>query len=222
MNKSQIIAHDAVLKKITDLYNNIADLYDRELKARGYYGPDFLYSYFGSILLRENSLKNDILELGCGTGFCGELFKEFSSQLHGVDISQSMIDKAREKNVYDELYVNEMCCFLENLKRKYNIIISIGVIGFYGDLEDIFQKAYNALEVGGYFCFTLDRSLRDEISYELQDESRPEIGYYHGARYTQEISSKIGFNVLETINIIERKSWNTGIPIEAIFFVLRK
>ena len=46
-----------------------------------------------------------VMDAGCGTGLCGPLFKNLSSHLAGIDLSQRMIDRARDRRIYDHLEV---------------------------------------------------------------------------------------------------------------------
>ena len=43
------------------------------------------------------------MDAGCGTGLCGPMFRNISSYLAGIDLSQRMIDRARAREVYDSL-----------------------------------------------------------------------------------------------------------------------
>ena len=44
-----------------------------------------------------------VLDLGCGTGLIGDEIKNYCSNLEGVDLSKSMLEKASAKNIYDKL-----------------------------------------------------------------------------------------------------------------------
>ena len=47
-------------------------------------------------------------KLGFVTGLCGPLFKNMSETLVGVDLSSEMVEHARARGVYDELYIEEI------------------------------------------------------------------------------------------------------------------
>ena len=42
-----------------------------------------------------------ILDLGCGTGLAGAVFKPLAARLDGIDLSPAMIEKARARGIYD-------------------------------------------------------------------------------------------------------------------------
>ena len=42
--------------------------------------------------------------MGCGTGLCGKELKKYNfKNIHGVDVSQNMLDQAQPKGVYSSL-----------------------------------------------------------------------------------------------------------------------
>ena len=76
---------------------------------------------------RSSRLQISILDLGAGTGLFCEAFKSLyasfqsgvkyanlSVALVGVDLSPKMVAKARERNCYDEVYVDEIVTFMES------------------------------------------------------------------------------------------------------------
>jgi predicted TPR repeat methyltransferase len=48
-------------------------------------------------------LVGSIINLGCGTGLFGMEIKQFCEHLECIDLSEKMLDKAEEKNVYNKL-----------------------------------------------------------------------------------------------------------------------
>ncbi len=66
-------------------------------------GPVHLAQTFASIHGdRNKGLK--ILDIGCGTGIIGSLLsKRGYTNIHGLDLSEKMLEKAEEKKVYNKL-----------------------------------------------------------------------------------------------------------------------
>lgn len=58
------------------------------------------------------------MDLGCGTGLMGPLLRQHVEHLAGVDLSQGMIDKARERGCYDELAVGELAAHLQAAQQS--------------------------------------------------------------------------------------------------------
>ena len=59
-----------------------------------------------------------MLDLGCGTGLSGMFLQDRCRHITGVDLSENMIERAYEKDCYDELFVAEIVNFLSNSKSK--------------------------------------------------------------------------------------------------------
>lgn len=111
-----------------------------------------------SNLIQERSVKN-LLELGCGSGLAAERLVHLDVRLVGVDVSENMINIAREKNLYDELYCSEIENFLvEKQHQKIELAFACSVIQFFDDvkLNNIFDLMRRTLTVDGVFVFTFD------------------------------------------------------------------
>ena len=125
------------------IYNQWADTYEDYVRSIGYRGPENVVRFFKSLYTNANTNTNlntnqnkrvRVLDFGCGTGLLGEeLFKSFKGniELIGIDISDNMIEKAREKNVYTELLnLNLVELDLDVIISKlgaFDYIISCGV-----------------------------------------------------------------------------------------------
>lgn len=121
------------------IYNEWAQTYDSYVKGLNYNGPKeliknlihlvYTYPVNNNSLYKRELLRIKILDFGCGTGLVGEELRKTNliSSLHGIDISDNMIEKARSKKCYNQIFkINLMT---ENLVpiKKYDYIISSGV-----------------------------------------------------------------------------------------------
>ena len=87
---------------IKSLFNNYAYKFDDSLvKKLEYTMPSLLRKTFFDSGLANNKICKTIV-LGCGTGLSGAEFRDLTETLIGIDISDKMIAKAEEKNIYDE------------------------------------------------------------------------------------------------------------------------
>jgi len=57
-----------------------------------------LFDYLSNLKISIN--KNKVLDFGCGVGRLSQSLSKYFNEVNGVDISQSMIDKANEFNQY--------------------------------------------------------------------------------------------------------------------------
>lgn len=154
-----------------------------------------------------------ILDLGCGTGLCGELFKPYAKKLIGIDISEKMIELADEKNIYDALKVTDVEAALDEFKNN-NLIIAGDVFSYVGKMDAIYQKAYDALKPGGLFAFSVEKTYTEP--YELQKTIR----YAHSKTYLDSLAKATQFKTLRFDNIILRKQRNQ--PVEGYLVVLQR
>ena len=66
----------------------------------------------------------DILDAGCGTGLCGVLLKPLARSLTGVDLSASMLKKAKQRGIYDRLVEDEITRFLSEHVAAFDVVAS--------------------------------------------------------------------------------------------------
>ena len=121
---------DTNINKV-DVYNKWAKSYDTYVESLDYNGPKNIVSYFQK-LLKTNIVNNKkelkILDFGCGTGKVGEEIKKninIKYFLEGVDISENMLELAKQKNVYNK--ITNIDLTKEKYNEKYDVILSSGV-----------------------------------------------------------------------------------------------
>jgi predicted TPR repeat methyltransferase len=141
---------------VASLFDHYADLFDRHLVGTlNYQGPQLLYD---AVARSGTPGKMAIVDLGCGTGLCGVLFKPMAKVLIGVDLSSRMVNQARERKVYDALFVEEIGGFLAGRFNQFDLAIAADVLSYIGDLSGIFAAASQALKPRGRFAFTVEKS----------------------------------------------------------------
>ena len=94
-----------------------------------------------------------VLDLGCGTGLAGLLFKPCAARLTGIDLSPAMIEKARARDVYDSLIVGDIETALIG---EYDLILAADTLVYLGDLRPVFAAVADHLAPGGFFLFTTE------------------------------------------------------------------
>ena len=100
----------------------------------------------------------NILDAGCGTGLCGPLIKDYARRVTGVDLSAKMLEKAEQRDCYDELHQAELTAFIGAHSASYDVIVSADTLVYFGDLSEVTQAANQALLPEGHFIFTVERS----------------------------------------------------------------
>lgn len=179
-----------------NLFDNYAFYYDEHLQKKLQYTlPERLLT-----LINQSNLKPplDILDLGCGTGLCGEKFKSLSKKICGVDISTKMIEKARQKKLYDRLEVDNIEHFLETDQDKYDLIIAADVFPYFGDLKPLFNKITQRLLPSGLFIFTT------EISENQPWQLQPNARFSHHLTYIKKLCASQNWQIHHYEKIIAR------------------
>jgi predicted TPR repeat methyltransferase len=142
-------ASDALLQR---LYSERSSKWDEGVPAaRGYQGAALV----ADALLNVMKVQGDILDIGCGTGLVGERVRSRARVLHGIDISKSMIARAKEKQVYDELHVTDLMEFLATRRSTYDAITAAAVLVHFGELIGVLKAVSGALRLNGLFVFTV-------------------------------------------------------------------
>lgn len=198
---------------VKNLFDQYAVTFDRHLLEHlNYRVPQLLYDAVNDAL-SQNEKKDNIvvLDLGCGTGLCGEKFRSMAKTLIGVDLSPQMIEVAKKKHIYDELRIMDIHPALKEIKQV-DIILAGDVLGYIGDLNELFSLTKNALNPNGLFAFTIEKTFKEP--YELQKNAR----FAHSKTYIERLAEENHFNVLSYQNVILRSQ--KKIPVEGYLFVL--
>jgi SAM-dependent methyltransferase len=136
------------------VFNNYARYYnllygDKNYQEEVDYVEKLIKIYSG------NSVSS-ILDLGCGTGRHDILLAEKGYKITGVDMSEKMIEIARDQNIKSiELIVGDVRKL--NLNKQFDAAISLFHVASYQtkneDFENYIKTAYNHLKKGGIFIF---------------------------------------------------------------------
>ena len=166
----------------------------------------------------------DVLDAGCGTGHVGLLIRDVANRLDGVDMSPSMLEKAREKKIYDNLYLSDLESFMKDHSNAYNIITCAATLIHFGDLSPVFSAAATCLKDDGLFVFTVfqNDSAQDgkEVSVIQMDGLERSGCFTHGRGYITRMAEIAGF-VVERLNS-EIHEYSNGVPIMCLVATLRR
>jgi len=155
-----------------------------------------------------------IVDLGCGTGLCGPLVRPYARRLIGVDLSTAMLDKAREKSVYDDLIQDDITAVLGRLEKPIDLIISADVFVYLGNLTPIFAAAAEALRPGGWFAFTTE--ILDGHGFVLDTTGR----YRHARAYIEVAAREQGLEIVSYEPIVAR--YQSRQPVVENLHILRR
>ena len=114
------------------------------------------YDFSGQNLIdviHSQKLKN-ILEVGCGLGFTTNLINESTnSQVDGLDISATAIQKASEKYGHIKFYQGDIKDF--SFEKKYSTVIMMQCLWYVlQDFESVIKNITNQIPVFGHILFS--------------------------------------------------------------------
>ena len=99
-----------------------------------------------------------ILDVGCGTGILANELKKMNFEVSGMDISEDMINVAKETTTEIEFIVADMRNF--DMKKKFDMITcafdAINYITTDEDMENAMSSIYNNLNENGFFIFDVN------------------------------------------------------------------
>jgi predicted TPR repeat methyltransferase len=156
----------------------------------------------------------DVLDAGCGTGLCGALFKPMARRLIGVDLAPKMIEKSRERNIYDELIVGDAAEVIRRYPAGLDLILAGDVLIYIGEADEIFDAAAMALRPGGLFAFTIETNDQDGVRL------MPTQRYQHSTSYIRRLAEARGMRELHSSSHVLRIE--RGAPVASHAIVIGK
>jgi predicted TPR repeat methyltransferase len=134
-----------------------------------------------------------VLDLGCGTGLCGQLIQPHAGAVDGVDLAQAMVEQARASGAYRRVEQGDLLGFLRSSDEPADLVIAADVFIYVGALEEVFATVRQRLRPGGCFAFSVERASEGQ---DLQ--LRPSLRYAHSLAYVERLASASGLRVRES------------------------
>lgn len=104
----------------------------------------------------------DVLDLGCGSGLYGALIRPRAKRLVGVDLSAAMIAECGRKAVYHDLQVKDVLEYLAATPERFDLIVAMDVLCYFGDLRPLLQGCAGVLRPGAILACSVERASVDE------------------------------------------------------------
>jgi len=196
---------------IKDLFDSYAERFDTVLvDALQCRIPELL-----SELVRRSAppARLDVLDIGCGTGLCGPLLRPLARRLTGIDLSDGMLAKARERAVYASLECVALGDYLALRDAEFDLVVAADVFVYLGDLAPVFAARRRALRAGGRFAFSVEAGESHDI--ELAATRR----YRHSRAYLQRLAEAHGFGIEAIEDAVLRR--NEGSKVDGHLALLR-
>lgn len=191
------------------LYDAFADSYDETMQK---IEANVLRSIFEN--LPEKSYKN-ILDLACGTGsFSTNLLNDFN-MLIGVDISDKMLEKAKEKKKYTSLIHADALTFLKTNQTSFDLILAAELICYLPNVSELLNEINSHLTPNGIFVLTIEETNEKEMLLAINGR------YLHPFSYIEELLKESHLSLIKRIQLPLRKE-GTGVANGSILFCEKK
>jgi predicted TPR repeat methyltransferase len=207
-------APDAVVRSMFDQF---ARSFETHLEQLDYRLPRMLPALLQD-LLGPPQASLAVVDGGCGTGLCAPALKPWARRLTGVDLSGAMLERARKKGLYDELFEAELTQFLQQQAGAFDVAVYADTLCYFGDLQEVLRASAQALGNRGSLLFTLEAAAAQDGSrgFRLHPSGR----YTHTTAYVQQTLQACGFAQI----VIRSDSMRTevGKPVEGLVVAARK
>lgn len=141
------------VEETVDVYTDWAANYDAEVSGRGYQTPKRIALALAPLLASD---LRPVLDFGCGTGLSGTALRAAGIEpLHGTDITPAMIEEAKPKNIYSELWVSEPGT-LKAEPGQYRAIVAAGVVSLGAAPPETMDHIVDALAPGDLLAMSFN------------------------------------------------------------------
>jgi len=186
-------------RHVANLFDNHAPRFDAHLvdKLR-YRVPEDLVA-LARRHAKDPEKRWDVLDLGCGTGLVGVAVAPYARQLVGVDLSARMLEKARERNLYQRLDQRDLLTMMrQEQAASYDVIFAADVFIYLGNLAGIVREAARLLRADGLLAVSveaLDDSGVESSGENAGNDYRLQVSgrYCHSTNYLRRLAQESGF-----------------------------
>ena len=175
-------------KYVENLFDDYAVRFEHSLVDQlEYHIPKTL----AEVMLKQspNRSLGSVLDLGCGTGLTGTEVRRFCENLEGIDLSNSMLDQARKKNVYDKLTYSEIVEYLSNTELNFDYFISTDVFIYVGNLAEVFRLIRSKNKRPGKLAFSTEHT--EKNGFHLEKTGR----YTHSRSYIEGLCTEFKYTI---------------------------
>lgn len=152
-------------------FDGFAGQFDRHLTdTLDYHVPEMLSS---AVRALSPPAQMDILDLGCGTGLCGECLRDLARRMVGVDLAPKMLELARRRGCYSELAEAEVVQYLAaQAPASFDLVVAADVLIYIGDIAPLMREVARVLRAGGRFAFSIEQPSQACEGYRLEQSGR--------------------------------------------------
>ena len=159
-----------------DFYTDWAATYDAEIAENGYATPKRCAEAVAKFAPKDGL----VLDTGCGTGLSGAALRAAGfSNIDGFDITDAMLDGARARGIYRNVWLSKAGASLDVSKGSYDVIAAIGVIGHGAAPVSFFFDIVKAMRKNSFFVFSFNDHTLEDPRFEAALSHTVDYGGYN-------------------------------------------
>lgn len=99
-----------------------------------------------------------LLDIGCGTGLLCAMFRDYVSEMAGVDLSMPMALTARARGCYNFIIAEDARSLRHIYPQQFDVAVMTDVIPFISNITmtSIFEAVHELVRDGGLVAFTVE------------------------------------------------------------------
>ncbi|KDO32355.1 hypothetical protein SPRG_02833 [Saprolegnia parasitica CBS 223.65] len=202
---------------VRQVFDELADTFEEKLVQHLHYKVPWqlLDAVTATTSMMSSGGNWRVLDLGCGTGLCGRLFRPFVGHTIGVDLSPLMVDKTIALGGYDEVYADDILPVLDAQPTgSVNLVLSADVWIYVGALETVFAACHRVLGPFGTLAFSIEELEPSASEFKLVQSGR----FQHTRAYIRRLATATGFSLRHEEPIVVRQE--SSEPIRGVLYVL--
>jgi predicted TPR repeat methyltransferase len=151
-------------KELAERYDDWAESYDKELEEDyGWTIPQLMAEELSGF----TPVNARILDAGAGTGLVGQFLGSLGyGNLVAMDLSSEMLNKAREKDVYQEFHQMDMGETLDFPDDSFDAVVCAGVLTFSHAPAKSLYEMVRVTKPGGHILYSLRTDAYESMGFE--------------------------------------------------------
>lgn len=155
-------------RELAESYDEWAREYEGDMTRLGYAIPAVAAGFMGRYVPPEGT----ILDAGAGTGILGDTLKVLDYRdLVGIDLSEGMLERAREKGAYRELHRMALGERLGFDDDRFAAAVSVGVFTTGHAPPESFDELVRVVRSGGWAIFSVREDVYRNGGFREKQES---------------------------------------------------
>jgi predicted TPR repeat methyltransferase len=156
-------------EELAERYDEWAESYDKELEEDyGWQIPQLMAEELSGF----TPVNERILDAGAGTGLVGQFLGSLGyGNLVAMDLSSEMLNKAREKGVYQEFHQMDLGETLDFPDDSFDAVVCAGVLTFSHAPARSLYEMVRVTKPGGHILYSLRTDAYESMGFEgITDE----------------------------------------------------